>query len=185
MPPDATIGVTYAVAAAAGILLICEGAHRRGARHLPSGNILGITRADTLVLIAIAVPVLLVHVGLLQGVSVRLVRPRDGANARLQRQLLESVALLDSRPRHRVRDAVRRRDARLQFPGAPGCHRPADLARAWAVTFFWSVALGAGGGGSSDSRCRSRFDLPIRPCHHRRVGASGLMAFLVRLAQRR
>ena len=38
VPPDATIGVTYAVAAAAGILLIAKAAHRRGARHLPAGQ---------------------------------------------------------------------------------------------------------------------------------------------------
>lgn len=62
VPPDAVIGVTYAVAAAAGILLIAKA--RVGEVHdiFLQGNILGITRVDTLVLLAVAVPVLLVHV---------------------------------------------------------------------------------------------------------------------------
>jgi zinc transport system permease protein len=61
IPPDATIGVTYAVAAAIGIILISKA--KTGEAHdiFLQGNILGITRADTLVLIAITVPVLLSH----------------------------------------------------------------------------------------------------------------------------
>lgn len=61
VPPDATIGVTYAVAAAAGILLVAKA--RSGEAHdiFLQGNILGITRADTWVLLAVGVPVLLVH----------------------------------------------------------------------------------------------------------------------------
>ena len=62
VPPDAVIGVTYAVAAAAGILLVAKS--RVGEAHdlFLQGNILGITATDTLVLLAVAVPVLLVHV---------------------------------------------------------------------------------------------------------------------------
>lgn len=62
VPPDAVIGVTYAVAAAAGILLIAKA--KAGEVHdiFLQGNILGITRTDTLVLLAVAVPVLLLHV---------------------------------------------------------------------------------------------------------------------------
>lgn len=62
VPPDASIGVTYAVAAAAGILLIAKA--RTGEAHdiFLQGNILGITRLDTMILLAVAVPVLLVHV---------------------------------------------------------------------------------------------------------------------------
>jgi ABC-type Mn2+/Zn2+ transport system permease subunit len=62
VPPDAVIGVTYAVAAAAGILLIAKA--RTGEVHdiFLQGNILGITRVDTLILLAVAIPVLLVHV---------------------------------------------------------------------------------------------------------------------------
>ena len=61
VPPDATIGVTYAVAAAAGIVLIAKA--RTGEAHdiFLQGNILSITGKDTLVLLAVSVPVLLVH----------------------------------------------------------------------------------------------------------------------------
>jgi ABC-type Mn2+/Zn2+ transport system permease subunit len=61
VPPDAVIGVTYAVAAAAGILLIAKA--RTGEAHdiFLQGNILGITHVDTLVLLAVTVPVLLIH----------------------------------------------------------------------------------------------------------------------------
>jgi ABC-type Mn2+/Zn2+ transport system permease subunit len=61
VPPDAVIGVTYAVAAAAGILLIAKA--KTGEAHdiFLQGNILGITRVDTLILAAVAIPVLLVH----------------------------------------------------------------------------------------------------------------------------
>ena len=61
VPPDATIGVTYAVAAALGILLIAKAASGEAHDIFLSGNILGITRSDTLVLLGVAVPVLLVH----------------------------------------------------------------------------------------------------------------------------
>ncbi len=61
IPPDATIGVTYAVAGALGILLVAKAAGGEAHDIFLSGNILGITRADTLVLLAVAVPVLLVH----------------------------------------------------------------------------------------------------------------------------
>ena len=62
VPPDATIGVTYAVAAAVGILLIAKAATGEAHDIFLQGNILGITRLDTLVLLGIAVPVLAVHV---------------------------------------------------------------------------------------------------------------------------
>jgi zinc transport system permease protein len=62
IPPDATIGVAYAAAAAVGVLLIAKA--KTGEAHdiFLQGNILGITRADTLVLLAVSIPVLLVHV---------------------------------------------------------------------------------------------------------------------------
>jgi zinc transport system permease protein len=62
VPPDATIGVTYAAAAAAGILLIAKAKSGEAHDIFLQGNILGITRADTLVLLAVGVPVLLAHV---------------------------------------------------------------------------------------------------------------------------
>ena len=61
IPEDATIGVTYAVAAAAGILLIAKAATGEAHDIFLQGNILGITRRDTLVLLGVSVPVLLVH----------------------------------------------------------------------------------------------------------------------------
>ena len=61
VPQDAIIGVTYAVAAAAGILLIAKAATGEAHDIFLQGNILGITRTDTLVLLAVSVPVLLVH----------------------------------------------------------------------------------------------------------------------------
>ena len=59
--PDATLGVVYAVAGAAGILLIAKASSGEAHDIFLQGNILGITGADTLVLLAVAVPVLLVH----------------------------------------------------------------------------------------------------------------------------
>ena len=59
--PDATIGVTYAIAAAAGILLISKAAAGEAHDIFLSGNILGITRTDTYVLLAVSIPVLLIH----------------------------------------------------------------------------------------------------------------------------
>jgi ABC-type Mn2+/Zn2+ transport system permease subunit len=61
VPPDATIGITYAVAAAAGILLIAKAASGEAHDIFLQGNILGITRRDTVVLLAICAPVLLLH----------------------------------------------------------------------------------------------------------------------------
>src|SRR5205807_3479693 len=61
VPPDAMIGVTYAVAAAVGILLISKA--KTGEAHdiFLQGNILGITRSDTYILLAVSIPVLLAH----------------------------------------------------------------------------------------------------------------------------
>ena len=61
VPPDAIIGVTYAVAAAVGIILIAKA--KTGEAHdiFLQGNILGITRTDTTMLAAVAIPVLLAH----------------------------------------------------------------------------------------------------------------------------
>jgi zinc transport system permease protein len=61
VPPDATIGVAYAVAAAAGILLVAKAATGEAHDIFLQGNILSITRNDTWVLLGVSVPVLLVH----------------------------------------------------------------------------------------------------------------------------
>jgi zinc transport system permease protein len=61
VPPDATIGVAYAVAASAGILLVAKAKVGEAHDIFLQGNILGITRADTIVLLAITIPVLVAH----------------------------------------------------------------------------------------------------------------------------
>ncbi|HET7228653.1 MAG TPA: metal ABC transporter permease [Longimicrobium sp.] len=61
VPPDATIGVTYAVAAAAGILLVAKATTGEAHDIFLQGNILGITRKDTWVLLGVSIPVLLIH----------------------------------------------------------------------------------------------------------------------------
>jgi zinc transport system permease protein len=61
VPADATIGVVYAVAAALGILLIATAKSGEAHDIFLQGNILGITHSDTLVLLAVATPVLLLH----------------------------------------------------------------------------------------------------------------------------
>jgi ABC-type Mn2+/Zn2+ transport system permease subunit len=62
IPPDASIGVAYAVAAAAGIILIAKAATGEAHDIFLQGNILGITNADTLILLGVSVPVLVLHV---------------------------------------------------------------------------------------------------------------------------
>jgi zinc transport system permease protein len=58
VPPDARIGVWYAVAAAAGILLIAKATVGEAHDIFLQGNILGITHRDTIELLIAAVPVL-------------------------------------------------------------------------------------------------------------------------------
>ena len=59
--PDATIGTAYAIAAAVGILLIAKATVGEAHDIFLQGNILGMTHTDTLVLLAITIPVLIVH----------------------------------------------------------------------------------------------------------------------------
>lgn len=61
LPPDATIGVAYAVAAAAGIVRIAKACAGEAHDIFLQGNILGITRGDAYALLAVIVPVLLAH----------------------------------------------------------------------------------------------------------------------------
>jgi zinc transport system permease protein len=56
--PDAKIGVAYALAAAAGILLIAKAAFGEAHDIFLQGNVLGITRADTFELVAVTLPVM-------------------------------------------------------------------------------------------------------------------------------
>ena len=62
IPPDARIGVAYVAAGALAILFIAKAAAGEAHDIFLQGNILGITRSDWLVLLAVSVPVLLVHV---------------------------------------------------------------------------------------------------------------------------
>lgn len=59
VPPDARIGVWYAVAAAAGILLIAKASVGEAHDIFLQGNILGITASDTLELLFVCTPVLI------------------------------------------------------------------------------------------------------------------------------
>jgi zinc transport system permease protein len=61
VPPDATIGVAYAAAAAVGVLLVAKAKGGEAHDIFLQGNILGITRNDTLVLLGVTIPVLLAH----------------------------------------------------------------------------------------------------------------------------
>ena len=61
VPADATIGTTYAIAAGVGVLLISKATTGEAHDMFLHGNILGITRRDTWVLIGITAPVLLMH----------------------------------------------------------------------------------------------------------------------------
>lgn len=61
VPPDATIGAAYVLSAAAAILLIAKSTTGEAHDIFLHGNILGITRADNLVLAAVVLPVLLLH----------------------------------------------------------------------------------------------------------------------------
>ncbi len=58
---EATIGVTYAVAAAIGILLIAKAATGEAHDLFLQGNILGMTRHDAVELYWVVVPVLVIH----------------------------------------------------------------------------------------------------------------------------
>lgn len=61
VPPDAVIGVSYALAASIGIILIAKAASGEAHDIFLQGNILGITRTDIFKLLAIAIPVLVLH----------------------------------------------------------------------------------------------------------------------------
>lgn len=62
VPPDATIGAAYVLAAGAAILLIAKSTTGEAHDIFLHGNILGITRGDTLVLAAVVAPVLVLHI---------------------------------------------------------------------------------------------------------------------------
>jgi zinc transport system permease protein len=61
VPAEATIGVTYAVAGAVGVLLIAKAVAGEAHDLFLHGNILGLTGRDALVGLAVSLPVLLAH----------------------------------------------------------------------------------------------------------------------------
>jgi zinc transport system permease protein len=61
VPPDATIGVTYAVAGAFGVLLISKAVAGEAHDLFLHGNVLGVTRRDTIEELVVGIPMLLIH----------------------------------------------------------------------------------------------------------------------------
>jgi len=61
VPADAVLGVTYAVAGAVGVLLISKAAAGEAHDLYLHGNILGLTRRDLWIDLAVSVPLLLLH----------------------------------------------------------------------------------------------------------------------------
>jgi ABC-type Mn2+/Zn2+ transport system permease subunit len=183
IPPDATIGVTYAVAAAMGIILISKA--KTGEAHdiFLQGNILGITRADTMVLLAVAVPVLLVHAVFYKEflfVSFDRETARTlGYRVNFWNLLLYFTLGLV------IAFAMQFAGVMLVFnflvlPAVTGLL----ISRSMGGTFFWSIvsALVAAVIGFSIS---VPFDLPSGPAIIAVSGVLAFLAFLVRLAQRR
>lgn len=183
LPQDATIGVVYAVAAALGILLISKA--RTGEAHdiFLQGNILGITRHDTLVLLGVSVPVLLAHLVFYKEflfVSFDRETARTlGYNVRVWNLLLYVTLGLV------IAFAMQFAGVMLVFdflvlPAVTGLL----VARSMAGTFAVSIgaALLAALVGFSLS---VPFDLPSGPAIIAVSGALALIAWLVRLVQRR
>jgi ABC-type Mn2+/Zn2+ transport system permease subunit len=183
IPPDATIGVTYAVAAAAGILLISKAATGEAHDIFLQGNILSITRADMGILLGIAVPVLVVHAIYYKEFlfvsfdreTARTLGYRVGAwNLFLYLTLGLVIAF-----------AMQFAGVMLVFnflvlPAVTGLL----ISRSMGGTFLWAIisALVAGVVGFSLS---VPLDLPSGPAIIAVSGILALLAFLVRLAQRR
>jgi ABC-type Mn2+/Zn2+ transport system permease subunit len=183
IPPDATIGVTYAVATAVGILLISKATTGEAHDIFLQGNILSITRPDTNVLMAVAVPVLAVHAIFYKEFlfisfdreTARTLGFRVGGwNMFLYLTLGFVIAF-----------AMQFAGVMLVFnflvlPAVTGLL----VSRSMGGTFLWSIvsALLAAIIGFSLS---VPFDLPSGPAIIAVSGVLALVAFLIRLAQRR
>jgi zinc transport system permease protein len=183
IPPDATIGVTYAVAGAAGIILISKAAVGEAHDIFLAGNILGITGTDTLVLLAVAIPVRVVHLVLYKEflfISFDRETARTlGYNVNFWNLLLYLTLGLV------IAFAMQSAGVMLVFnflvlPAVTGLL----VSRSMAGVFFWSIfsALLAALIGFSLS---VPFDLPSSPAIIAVSGVLVFFAFLVRLAQRR
>lgn len=183
IPEDATIGVTYAVAAAAGILLIAKAATGEAHDIFLQGNILGITRTDTLVLLAVTVPVLLVHLlfykeFLFVSFDRETARTLGYSVQRWNLLLYLTLGLV-------IAFSMQFAGVLLVFnflvlPAVTGLL----LARSMVGTFAWSIgsALLAALIGFSLS---VPFDLPSGPAIIAVSGVLALIAWLIRLRQRR
>jgi zinc transport system permease protein len=183
IPPDATIGVTYAVAGAAGIILISKAAVGEAHDIFLAGNILGITGKDTIVLLAVAIPVLLVHLVFYKEflfVSFDRETARTlGYNVNFWSLLLYLTLGLV------ISFAMQSAGVMLVFnflvlPAVTGLL----VSRSMGGVFFWSIfsALLAAIIGFSLS---VPFDLPSSPAIIAVSGVLVFFAFLVRLAQHR
>ena len=183
IPPDATIGVTYAVAGAAGILLISKAAVGEAHDIFLAGSILGLTRSDTIVLLGVAIPVLLVHAVFYKEflfVSFDRETARTlGYNISFWNLLLYFTLGVV------IAFAMQSAGVMLVFnflvlPAVTGLM----VSRSMAGVFLWSVvsALVASLIGFTLS---VRFDLPTSPSIIAVSGVLVVVAFLVRLAQRR
>lgn len=183
IPPDATIGVTYAVAAAIGIILISKASTGEAHDIFLQGNILGITRFDALVLVGVAIPVLLVHL-LFYKEFLFVSFDRETARTVGYRVSFWNLLLYFTLGLV-ISFAMQFAGVMLVFnflvlPAVTGLL----IARSMAGTFFWSIvsALIAAVIGFSIS---VPFDLPSGPAIIAVSGVLVLIAFLVRLEQRR
>jgi ABC-type Mn2+/Zn2+ transport system permease subunit len=183
IPPDATIGVTYAVAAAIGIILISKASTGEAHDIFLQGNILGITRLDALVLLGVAIPVLLVHV-LFYKEFLFVSFDRETARTLGYRVNFWNLLLYLTLGLV-ISFAMQFAGVMLVFnflvlPAVTGLL----ISRSMRGTFFWSIAsaLIAAVIGFSLS---VPFDLPSGPAIIAVSGVLVLVSFLVRLAQRR
>lgn len=183
VPPDATIGVTYAVAAAVGIILISKATTGEAHDIFLQGNILGITRGDTIVLLAVAIPVLLVH-ALFYKEFLFVSFDRETARTVGYRVNFWNLLLYLTLGLV-IAFAMQFAGVMLVFnflvlPAVTGLL----VSRSMAGTFFWSIisALVAAVVGFSIS---VPFDLPSGPAIIAVSGVLVLVSFLVRLTQRR
>jgi zinc transport system permease protein len=183
VPPDAKIGVTYAIAAALGIILIAKAAVGEAHDIFLQGNILGITRADWLTLLVVSAPVLAAHLVFYKEFlfvsfdqeTARTLGYRVGVwNLLLYLSLGLVIAI-----------AMRFAGVILVFnflvlPAVSGLL----LSRGMLGTFGWAVGTGlvAAVVGFSLSVV---FDLPTGPTIIAASGALVIIAWLVRVAQRR
>ncbi len=183
IPPDATIGATYAIAGAVGILLIAKATHGEAHDLFLQGNILGITRGDMWVLLAVAIPVLLVHLlfykeFLFVSFDRETARTVGFQVTRWNLLLYFTLGLV-------IAFAMQFAGVMLVFdflvlPAMTGLL----VSRSMAGTFGWAIASGliAAVVGFSLS---VPFDLPTGPTMIAVSGALLLIAWLIRLGQRR